>query len=151
MIWFFLKKEPTRQEIQIMQFTRETFSINSKLSNRDKNITLLKFCHYCWSLLWWNFSRCLMPWNSTCWSRLTVQIQLAFHPCDSFLINDCKITRNSAEKHCFLALNVKLQVKLGLKTFLLTLNPVIYYFCLEQHYQHGLFCSNYLYTPPTSV
>ena len=34
-----------------IKFTRTTCWINSKISNRDKNITLITFCHYCWSLL----------------------------------------------------------------------------------------------------
>ena len=89
----------------------KTCRIKSKISNRDKNTTLMIFLfyHYCWSLLWLNYWRSLMLWNSTSCSRLklTVQIQLALHPCDPFLINNRNITSNSAEK-CFLVLNVKL-------------------------------------------
>ena len=44
-----------------MKFTRTACWINSKISNRDKNITLITFCHYCWSLLWLN---CWRPLNS---------------------------------------------------------------------------------------
>ena len=59
-----------------------------------------------------------MLWNSTSWSRLklSVQIQLAFYPCDPFLTNNCSMTGNSVEK-CFVVLNVKLEVKLWFKTF----------------------------------
>ena len=39
-----------------MKFTRATCWINSKISNRDKNTTLIiLFCHYCWSLLRCNY------------------------------------------------------------------------------------------------
>ena len=42
-----------------MKFTRAAYWINSKISNRDKNISLITFlCHYCWSLLLCNY------WNS---------------------------------------------------------------------------------------
>ena len=63
--------------------------------------------------------RSLMLWNSTSSSRLklNVQIQLALYPCDSFLVNNRNMTGNSVEKHCFVMMNVKLQVKLRLKTF----------------------------------
>ena len=39
-----------------MDFTRAACWINSKISNRDKNSTLIifLFCHYCWLLLWCN-------------------------------------------------------------------------------------------------
>ena len=39
------------------------------------------------------------------------------HPCDPFLIINRSVTGNSVEEHCFVALNVKLQVKLRFKTF----------------------------------
>ena len=43
-----------------MKFTRAACWINSKLSNRDKNITLITFlCHYCWSFLWCNYWKSL--------------------------------------------------------------------------------------------
>ena len=48
--------------------------------------------------------------------KLTVQIQLALHPSDPFLINNHNMTGNSTEKYCFVALNVKLQAKLRFKT-----------------------------------
>ena len=37
-----------------IKFTRAVCWIDSKLSNRDKNFTLIifVFCHCCWSLLW---------------------------------------------------------------------------------------------------
>ena len=73
-----------------MRFTRAACWINSEISNRHKNTTLiiLLFCHYCYSLLWCNYWRSLMLRNSTSYSRLksTVQIQLAFYPCYPFLI-----------------------------------------------------------------
>ena len=72
------------------------------ISNRDKNTTLMMFlfCNYCWSLLWCNYWRSLMLWNSTSWSRLklTVQIQLALYLCDPFLINNRNMAGNSVEK-----------------------------------------------------
>ena len=85
-----------------MKFTRVACWINSKISSKDKNTILMKFlfCHYCWSLLWCYYWRSLMLWNSTSWSRLKlpVQIRLAFHPCDPFLINNCNMSGNSFEK-----------------------------------------------------
>ena len=43
-----------------MKFTRAACSINSKISNRDKNTTPIIFlCHYCWSFLWCNYWKCL--------------------------------------------------------------------------------------------
>ena len=55
-----------------MKFTRAACWINSKISNTGKNTTLMifLFCHYCWLLLWCNYWRSLMLWNSTSWSRL---------------------------------------------------------------------------------
>ena len=95
-----------------MKFTRAACWINSKICNTDKNSTLMifLFCHYRWSLLWCNYWRSLMLWNSTSWGclKLTVQIQLVLYPCDPSLINNCNY---------FVMLNVKLEVKLGLKTF----------------------------------
>ena len=57
-----------------------------------------------------------MLWNSTSWSRLklTVQIQLAFHPCDPFLMNNRNMTGNIVEK-CFAVWNVIQNVLLILK------------------------------------
>ena len=49
--------------------------------------------------------------------KLTVQIQVAIHPCDPFLINNRNVAGNSVEKHCFVVMNVKLEVKLGFKKF----------------------------------
>ena len=50
--------------------------------------------------------------------KSTDQIQLALYSCDTFLINNRNITDNSVEKHCFVMLNVKLQVKLDSKRFI---------------------------------
>ena len=103
-----------------MEFIRATSWINSKISNKDKNTTLMivLFCNYCWSLLWCNYWRSLILWNSTSWSRLklTVQMQLALYLCDPFSINNHNVAGNSVEK-CFVVLNVKLEVKLRFKTF----------------------------------
>ena len=44
--------------------------------------------------------------------KLTVQKQLALYP---FLTNNRNMTGSSAEKKCFVVLNVKLEVKLRLK------------------------------------
>ena len=130
-----------------MKFTRAACKINLKISNRDKNTTpiMILFCHYCWWLLWCNYGGSLMLWNST-WSRLklTVQIQLAIHPCDP-IFDKCNITGNSVEKHCFVVLNAKLQVKLRLNKmfyWLLKLLSLLSYWVLLQH---GLFCSNFLH------
>ena len=48
-----------------MEFNREACWINSKISNRDQNTTLMifLFCRYCWSVLWCNYWRFLMLWN----------------------------------------------------------------------------------------
>ena len=101
-----------------MEFMRAVSWVNS--SNRDKNTALMIFLlwNYCWSLLWCNYWRSLILWNSTSWSRikLTVQIQLALYLCDPFLINNRNMVRDSVEK-CFVVLNVKLEVKPRFKTF----------------------------------
>ena len=85
-----------------MKFIKAAYWIKLKISNRDKNTTLMifLFCNYCWSLLWCNYWRSLMLWNSTSWSRLklTVQIQLALYLCDPFLINNRIMAGNSVEK-----------------------------------------------------
>ena len=84
-------------------------------------LTLMIFvcCYYFCSLLWGNYWRSVILWNSTFWSRLTwaVHMQLAHHPFDPFLINNLIMTGNSVEKHCSVMFNVKLQVKLRFKTF----------------------------------
>ena len=69
--------------------------------------------------LWGYYWRSLMLWKSTSWShlKLTVQIQLALHPCDPFLINNCNMIGNSVGNYCFAVLNVKLQVKRRFKMF----------------------------------
>ena len=46
-----------------------------------------------------------------------VELQLALHPCNPFLINNRNITDNSVEKHFFVELNVKLQAKLRFTLF----------------------------------
>ena len=106
-----------------MKSTRAACWVNLKINNRDKNTALLifLFCHYCLSLLWWNYWRFLMLWNTTSWCRLklTIQIQLSLHPCDPLFMN---MTGNSVEK-CFAVLNVKLQVKLRFKSCYLLLSP----------------------------
>ena len=42
-----------------------------------------------------------MLWGSTssCYSKLTVHVQLCLHPSDPFLINNRNMTGNSAEKN----------------------------------------------------
>ena len=136
------------------KFIRAACWINSKISYKDKNTTLMifLFCKYCLPLLWCNYWRSLMLWNFASWSRLklTVQIQLAFYLCDPFSVNNRNIAGNSVEK-CFVVLNVKLEVKLRFKKVLLTLKPVTYCFRLEHHYQTGLFCSKFLYILATSM
>ena len=49
--------------------------------------------------------------------KLTFQIQVALHPCDPILINNCSMTANSVENYCFIVLNVKLRVKRRFKIF----------------------------------
>ena len=93
---------------------------NSKISNRESKTTLMILYSYVTAIVVHYFRRrSLMLWNSTSSNhlKLTVQIQLALHPCDLFLINDRKMTGNKVENYCFVALNVKLQVKLRFKTF----------------------------------
>ena len=110
----------------IMKFTRAACWINSKINNRDKNTTLMIFLlyHYCWSLLWRNYWRSLMVWNSISWSRLklVVQTQFNFYSCYPFLINNCNMAGSSVEKYKFFVLNVKLVVKLRFKRFYLLEN-----------------------------
>ena len=84
-----------------MKFTRTACWINSKISNWDKNTTLIfLFCYYWWSLLWCNYWKSQMLWSSTSWSRLklTVQIQLDLYPWDSFWTNNGNMTDDSVEK-----------------------------------------------------
>ena len=85
-----------------IKFTRAACWINSKMSNRNKNTTLIifLFCRYYWLISRCNYWRSLMLWNSTSWIRLklTVQIQLVLYPCDPFLINNRNMTGNSVEK-----------------------------------------------------
>ena len=131
------KKEPTKSIFQcfkldfryfgknfrnMTKFNRLACWINSKIRNRVSNNILMMFicCHYCCSLLWGNYWRSLiMLWNSTSWSvlKLTVPTELPHHPWDPFLINNYNMTGNSVENHCFIVLNVKLQVKLRFKMF----------------------------------
>ena len=70
---FFLKNN--------MKFTRAAYWINSK--NKQQR-----------PLLWCNYWRSSMLWNSTSWSslKLNVQIQLALHPCDPFLLSNRNMT-----------------------------------------------------------
>ena len=42
-----------------IKFTRAACWINSKITNRGKNTTLIIFCHYCWLLLWCNYWKSL--------------------------------------------------------------------------------------------
>ena len=60
-----------------------------------------------------------MLWNSTSWSRLklTVWIQLALHPWDPFLINNCNMTGSVIQWNV-------------IQNVLLALKPNIYCFCL---------------------
>ena len=69
-----------------MKFTwnsEQPVELTQKISNRDKSTALMifVFCLYCWSLLWCNYWRSLMLWNSTSWIplKLTVPIQLALY------------------------------------------------------------------------
>ena len=59
-----------------------------------------------------------MLWNSTSSSRLelTVQIQLALHPYDPFLINNRNMTGSSVEKQSFPVWKLIQNVVLTLKT-----------------------------------
>ena len=64
MQFFFSKSSKWFKEFQNGQkqheITRAACWINSKKSNRDKNITLIKFlCHYYWSFLWCNYWKSL--------------------------------------------------------------------------------------------
>ena len=69
-----------------------------------------------------------MLWNSIAQRRLklTVQIQLALHSCDRFLINNRNMGGNNIEK-CFAVWNV-------IQDPLLTLKPNIYCFYREHQY-----------------
>ena len=50
--------------------------------------------------------------NPTWWSRLNSTSQIK-----PYFINNLSKTNNSVEKHCFVVLNVKLQVKVRFETF----------------------------------
>ena len=117
------KKEPTRQETtfkgnfslktnkmrflrfwkyQKKKFTRASCWINSEKGNRGKNTTtiIFSFHHHFRSLGWYDYRNYLLLWSSTSWNhlKLTVQIQLALHPCDSFLMNNRNIIDKNVEK-----------------------------------------------------
>ena len=129
-------KEPTRKKIYFkmfkmrflrllkmsknnMKLTSTACWINSKISNRENSTILMIFLcsHNYWSLLWCNYWRSLILWNSTSWSHLkfTVQIQLAVYPYDLFLIINWWLV--IVLKNSFMVLNVKLQVKIRFNTF----------------------------------
>ena len=129
-----------------MKFIRAACWINSKISNRDQNTTLMifLFCNYCWSSLWCNYWKSSMFCNSTSWShlKLTVQIQLALYLCNPFLINNCKMAGDSLEK-CFVVLNVKLVVKLRFKTFRWLQNLLPTAFALNTTTKPACFAPNF--------
>ena len=102
------------------EFHQSSQLINSEISKRYNSILMiLLLCQYCWSLLCCNYGRSLILGNLASWNRLklTVQIQLALHPCDSSSVNNVNMTVHSVEKDCFIAWNVKLQVKIKFKRF----------------------------------
>ena len=107
-------------------------------------------CHYCCSLLWGNYWRPLIMWNSTSWRhlKLAIQKQLALHPFNAFLTNNCNMTgsKNIVKNYCSVALNVKLQVKLR---FYWLLKPLYAAFTLGNHFQP--LCSKFWHILPTSV
>ena len=140
----------------IMKFNRSACWINSKISNRGSNNTLMMFvcCHYCCSLLWGNYWRSLiMLWNSTSWSflKLTVPVEVPLHPWDPFLISNCSMTGNSVENNCFVVLNVKLQVKLRFKIFYWLLKVLYTAFALNTSTNTASFDWNFLHILATSV
>ena len=103
-------KEKSAHKVREMQFLLQNvqnviFKILKMFRNKVKNTTLmiLLFCHYFWSLLWWNYWRYLMLSDSTFWCRLKllVEIQFMIHPCDAFLINNRNMTSSSVEKRYF--------------------------------------------------
>lgn len=93
-----------------------------------------------------------MLWNPTSWSHLelTVQIELALNPCNSFLINDPDMTCNNVENYGFVVLNVKLQVKHRLKAFYWHLKLWYTAFPLNSN-TNSLFCWNFLHILAISV
>ena len=64
---------------------------------------ILIYRHNCWTLLRSSFWKYLILCNFTSSSllRLTDQMHLALHRFHPFLINNCNMTSNSVEKHCF--------------------------------------------------
>ena len=127
-----------------MKFTRVVCWINSKISNRDKNNTLMMilFCHYFWPLLWFNYWWSWTLLYCTSWNclRLTVQILLSLYPYDPCWINNCtgnNMTGTSVDS--------KIRSKTKIQNVLLTLKSVTYCFCLEHHYQHDLLCLKFLF------
>ena len=93
-----------------------------------------------------------MLWNVRSQSclKLTFQILLVFHPWDSVFIDNCNMTLDSVKNHCLLSY-CKIASKDEILNVLLTLKIVMYYFRLEHHYQHHLFCSNFWHFPGTSA
>ena len=103
-------KEKSAHKVREMQFFLQNvqnviFKILKMFRNKVKNTTfmILLYCHYFWSLLWWNYWRYLMLSDSTFWCRLKllVEIQFMIHPCDAFLINNRNMTSSSVEKRNF--------------------------------------------------
>ena len=130
-----------------MTSTRAAWWSNSKASNRDNNTTFMIFlyCHFCWSLSWYNY------WRSLFRLKLTVQIHFALNPYNPFLITNRIMTGNSVEEHRFLVLNINLQVKLGFKTFYWLLILIYNCFLFEYRYQYGLLCLKFLHILAISV
>ena len=116
-------------------FQSSRFSTWPKI--QDKNVNIMRtrirwkafFSIFKGFLVSKNFLRLesapLMLWNSTPsgYFKLTVQIELALHPCNPFLINNRNTAGNIVEKQCFAVWNKTQNV-------LLTLKPNIYCFCL---------------------
>ena len=101
-----------------LKFTIATCWINSEISNRSNSTTLdILMLSLLLTII---ILQLLKVFNDfTSWSHLksTVQIHLALYPFDPFFINNLNVTANNVEKHCFVVLNVKLEVRIKFKTF----------------------------------
>ena len=94
-------KESRNMQFFLQNVPNETFKFFKMFENNIKftraacwiNMVIDNFGH-CYDEIQKYYWKYLMLWNSTSWSRLklTVQIQLALHPCDPFLISNRNMT-----------------------------------------------------------
>ena len=100
------KKEPTRQELCNFSFKMfkmwflRFWKCLKTIKHHTHDILILSLLLV---IIMVELLRSLMLWNYTYCSclKLTVQLQLALHPYDLFLINNRNVTGDIVEKYCF--------------------------------------------------